>query len=116
MSYQQTLAAYTSMAENTLERLNVVSGAVVPANLVSKKLISHGVDNSDVMKESSTAGYKRYHRTQHAVYQEGPGNLVPEDDVMCFSRKTLNITDIFESAQEVTTPIINDTSAEYISM
>ena len=85
MTYQQTLAANTSMAENTLERLDLVTGAVVPANLVSGKLTSHGVDDSDVIKESSTAGHTRYHGTQHAVYQEGPR------DVMCFSRKTLNI-------------------------
>ena len=57
MTYQQTLAADTSMAENTLERLDLVTSAVVPANLVSGKLISHGVDTIDVMKESSTAGH-----------------------------------------------------------
>ena len=43
------------MAENTLDRLDLVSGAVLPANLVSGKLIDHGVDNIDVMKASPMA-------------------------------------------------------------
>ena len=46
------------MAENTLEGLDLVASAVE-----SGKLIGHGVDNIDVMKESSTAGHTRYYGT-----------------------------------------------------
>jgi hypothetical protein len=68
-----------------------VTGTVVPQYLVSGKLVTQGVDNLDVSKESSTAGITGYHCTQHAAYQEGPGLLNVDEDVMIFSKASLQV-------------------------
>ena len=107
MTYEETLAADTALAEKTLEHLDPATGAIVPQNLIPGKLVTQGVDNIDVAKESSTAGNTGYDGTQHAVYQEGPGLSNDDgDDDMLFSKGTLKVPDILDAVVPVQVPIL----------
>ena len=74
MTYEQTLSADTAIAVKTLESLDPVTGVVLPQNMVKGVLVTQGVDNLDVAKESSTAGNVGYHGTQHVVYHKHKGS------------------------------------------
>jgi hypothetical protein len=115
MTYDQMLTADNALAEKTLEQLDPVTGTLVLRYLVSGKPITQGVNNLDVSKESSKAGIIGYHGTQHAAYQEGPGLLNMDEDVMIFSKASLQVPDILGAVEEVQVPILKDPPIQSIA-
>lgn len=115
MTYDQTLAADTALAEKTLDHIDPLTGAVVPQNLVSGKLVTHGVDNIDVPKESSTSGNTGYHSTQHAVYQEEFGLPNVDEDAMIFSKGPLQVPNILGAVEQVQLLILKDPPPQSIA-
>ena len=76
INYDQCQQADTALAEDTLENLDPVTGAVTPTNLVHGKPVQYGDDNIDCNTDSAKVGHSAgYHATQNggSLYQSGPG-------------------------------------------
>ena len=67
------LQADAALAKKSLIKIDPITGAVPPENLVPHRHVQFGKDNLDAQKESAIAGHNAgFHGTQQGYYQPGP--------------------------------------------
>ena len=71
ISYSNILQVDTALAESTSTRMNPLTGAVVPPNLVQDRFIHFTCDNIDI-NDANLDGKNTFHATQVAAWQRGP--------------------------------------------
>ena len=108
MSYEEVLAADTAMAERSISQMDPVTGAIVPRNLIPGRLVTQGIDNIDIQKESMDASNHGFHGIQHVAFQQGPGLKDDDLDVQSFSKHTLEVPEILGKVENVPVTIVKD--------
>ena len=108
MTYDEVLAADTAMAERNIAHIDPVTGAIVPKKFIPGRPVTQGVDNIDILKESTDANHPGFHGIQHVGYQLGPNHKDDGLDEQIFSKHTIEVPKVLGKVEEVSVPIVKD--------
>lgn len=67
LSYEQVLQIDNSLAESTLKSLDHATGAIIPPNIMTNKLIHYTCDSTDIPDETLN-GEDTFHAPQMATW------------------------------------------------
>lgn len=118
ISYKDILRIDTALAENTLQHMDRVTGAVVPPNLVSRRFVHFSADNIDI-NDATLDGKNTFHATQIAVWQRGPEHDNLLKSIEPSKRTTLIVPEAMEAiipshiAEGTTEPHLPEVQAEW---
>ena len=89
------LQVYNSLAESTLKSMSTANGAVVPPNLVPRRLVHFTCDNVDI-SDNGLDGLNSFHATQVAAWQHGPSSNMGLHNLKPLKEGTTRVPAIME--------------------